>query len=476
MSSSSSSSVQDVEKVTKSDPLKVIDLLEKVQRKASNLQAAKFLDNERILQTPEQLEAIQRAYEERMDGFRDFRSTEAGGSWVRAQAPNFTGPQPEIQPTATQTPLDVDEKEDYNTNINRLKAVKKELTFANTVCGEVKQFLEERLDSRDWDGELRPILQSGGETYMILRGMLRLIKSRGLGEAITVRTSLLKKLDDIPAASSPYLVGEMITKFEQVLLWMRFQYDAVTTTQDDEAMQRAARHALANVPPVQLFKYCPALLSSDEKVARMEAKLLTTAENSVIANEMFRMKRDRLLFEVIVAGIRAITNSASKTSSRMPPSDSMGMSASSSMVNVDHLACLAQQQEQHQLEQDDRQGIAAGAYGKVVTGPGPCYAFQRGECQRGTSCRFTHGEASGKSAGLPHTTAPRGFAPTSQSTPASAPPATPQAHSSRKCVFHLQGHCNEGANCRFAHDTNVGPGNTPGKGSSSSGGMFGSTH
>ena len=164
MSSSSSSSVQDVEKVTKSDPLKVIELLEKVQRKASNQQAAKYLDNERILQTPEQLETIQRAYEERMDGFRDFRLTEDGGIWVRAQAPNFVGPQPQIQPTPIQTPLTVDEKEDYNTINNRLKAVKKELTFANTVCGEVKQFLEERLDSRDWDGELRPILQSGGET------------------------------------------------------------------------------------------------------------------------------------------------------------------------------------------------------------------------------------------------------------------------------------------------------------------------
>jgi len=323
---------------------------------------------------------------------------------------------------------------------------------------------------------LRPILQSGGETYMILRGMLRLIKSRGLGEAITVRTSLLKKLDAIPAASSPYLVGEMLTKFEQVLLWMRFQYDAVTTTQDDEAMQRAARHALANVPPVQLFKYCPALLSSDEKVARMEAKLMTTAENSVIANELFNMKRNRMPFEAIVGGIRAVTNSASKMTSRMASSDSMAMSATSSMASVDHLACLAQQQEQQQLEQDDQEGIAAGAYGKMVTVPGPCYAFQRGECQRGTSCRFTHGETGGKSAGLPLTTATRGFAPTTASTPASAPPATPQAHSSRKCVYYQHGHCNEGANCRFVHDTNVGPGNTPGKGSSISGGMFGSKH
>jgi hypothetical protein len=452
---------------------------------ASNQQAAKYLDNDRVLPTPEQLEAIQRDYEERMDGFRDFRGTEAGQIWLRAQAPNFEGPQPLIQPTDIQTPLTVDEREDYNVNISRLKSVKKELTFANPGCGAVTQYLEDRLDGRDWDGELKPILHSGGETYIILRAMLRLIKNRGLGEVIAVRTSLLKKLDDIPAASNPYMVGEMLTRFEQVLLWMQFQHNAVTTTPDDDAMQRAAARALVHLPPVQLFKHCPALLSSDEKVSRMEAKLMSSAENTVIANEVFRMKRDGMSFEAIVGGIRAVTNNAMKSTSRMPPSDSIGMfasssSSSSSMANMDHLACLAQQQEQSQLEQDDHQRVAAGAYGKVATAPGPCYAFQRGECIRGTTCRFTHGEAGGKSAGLPLTTTARGFVPASASTLASAPPATPAtpaARSSRQCYFYQNnGHCNEGANCRFVHGANVGPGNTPGKGSGSSGGMFGSSH
>jgi len=137
---SSSSSVQASEKVTKSDPLRVIELLEAAQRYASNQQAGKYLNSDRVLQKPEHLEAIQRDYEERMDEFRTFRSTEAGQTWVRGQAPNFVGPQPEIQPTDIQMPLTVDEKEDYKTTTDRLKAVKKELANVNTVCGTVKQF------------------------------------------------------------------------------------------------------------------------------------------------------------------------------------------------------------------------------------------------------------------------------------------------------------------------------------------------
>jgi hypothetical protein len=37
-------------------------------------------------------------------------------------------------------------------------------------------------------------------------------------------------------------------------------------------------------------------------------------------------------------------------------------------------------------ERDGRDG----GFGGRSSGPGVCYAFQRGECERGSGCRFSH--------------------------------------------------------------------------------------
>ena len=74
---------------------------------------------------------------------------------------------------------------------------------------------------------------------------------------------------------------------------------------------------------------------------------------------------------------------------------------------------------------------------KARFGEGPaaapvCYAFQKGECTRGDSCRFSHGEAGGGGGG-----GGGGWA--------GAPP----------CYAFQKGECTRGDACRFSHDPNA---------------------
>ena len=58
--------------------------------------------------------------------------------------------------------------------------------------------------------------------------------------------------------------------------------------------------------------------------------------------------------------------------------------------------------------------------------PGICYAFQKGECERGDACRFSHNEAEADSSTLPK---PRGI-----------------------CYAFNKGECDRGESCRFLHE------------------------
>ena len=68
----------------------------------------------------------------------------------------------------------------------------------------------------------------------------------------------------------------------------------------------------------------------------------------------------------------------------------------------------------------------------MTSKPGICYAHQRGECNRGSNCRFSHDLATVGGTGTPSAT---------DSTTADA------------CTFHRKGTCIHGDNCRFRHES-----------------------
>jgi hypothetical protein len=79
-------------------------------------------------------------------------------------------------------------------------------------------------------------------------------------------------------------------------------------------------------------------------------------------------------------------------------------------------------------------GGSGGGYGGRGGGGAPvCYAFQKGECTRGDACRFSHTEGGGGGGG--------GFG------------ASPR--SSAPCYAFQKGECSRGDSCRFSHDPNA---------------------
>jgi hypothetical protein len=66
----------------------------------------------------------------------------------------------------------------------------------------------------------------------------------------------------------------------------------------------------------------------------------------------------------------------------------------------------------------------------------PCFAFQKGTCDKGKKCTFSHAKASSE-------------------TPAGAGAKTYDT-SKIPCRFHLKGTCEKGAQCKFKHDTKGG--------------------
>lgn len=94
-----------------------------------------------------------------------------------------------------------------------------------------------------------------------------------------------------------------------------------------------------------------------------------------------------------------------------------------------------QTQYQQGYHQQPTLAFAAQAHSRqpvygMTSSPGICYAHQRGECQRGNTCRFSHDLSTGGGAS------------------SAAATATAEA-----CIFHRKGTCTNGDNCRFRHDS-----------------------
>jgi cleavage and polyadenylation specificity factor subunit 4 len=83
----------------------------------------------------------------------------------------------------------------------------------------------------------------------------------------------------------------------------------------------------------------------------------------------------------------------------------------------------------------DRGSFGAGGGG----GGGVCYANQRGECTRGSSCRFSHDGGGGGGGGRGGGRGGRGGSP------------RPGGGGGGECYAFKQGNCNRGSECRFSH-------------------------
>ena len=88
---------------------------------------------------------------------------------------------------------------------------------------------------------------------------------------------------------------------------------------------------------------------------------------------------------------------------------------------------------------DDSGGGGGGGGGSK----GPCYAYQKGNCDRGANCRFSHDGSGGGGGGGGGSKGP--------------------------CYAYQKGNCDRGANCRFSHDDDGGGGGAGGGGGSGSG-------
>ena len=103
-----------------------------------------------------------------------------------------------------------------------------------------------------------------------------------------------------------------------------------------------------------------------------------------------------------------------------------------------------------------RDGYGGGGGGGGGGAP-VCYAFQRGECTRGDACRFSHTEGGG-GGGFARSSAPcyafqKGECTRGDSCRFSHDPnAEAPQRSSQPCYAFQKGECTRGDSCRFAHD------------------------
>ena len=119
----------------------------------------------------------------------------------------------------------------------------------------------------------------------------------------------------LPVATTVGEVGQLMTKLMEVFQLMQIHYEAVTTSVDLAKMARAA-------PPVggavqqEVYKECAPLPTSREKLDIFRAKVGSSAELSVINNQLYQLDvLDGRGYDEIIVRLKTITDRATMSDS-----------------------------------------------------------------------------------------------------------------------------------------------------------------
>jgi hypothetical protein len=333
-----------------------------------------------------------------------------------------------------------------------------------------------------------------------LRKLLTLLSNLGLGNASMVAAELMAMLQALLPANTPAELVSRVESMEAIFLLMGVHYNLVTSTVDQLATDAGGGAVVYKSCPALptrdlmcnlIISLCAATNENSIIASRLDSMNTDRKESfevmasrikqvgaTFISNkkprtgeagagqshammadaaqyqDMFAQQQQQHQVQQVIAHAAQQQQMAQQQQvfDQQLQQQQQQMSQQQPFIYVAHqqqqqqpFAYVAQQQQQLGWQQQQPTTMAFAAqlnarppiYGRS---PGPCYAFQKGECSRGDSCRFSH--VSDPSAG-------RGAS--SATATATAAPMT------QACTFFQDGRCSQGDNCRFRHDRGVQP-------------------
>ena len=284
-------------KISTSNPLGIIQLLQDVQKQAENMQCGQYFGPNVDLQDPQNLQQIRTDLGQRADDYHLFKLSPAGTAYVeevqRIKEENAALEEGEERQPLPALPANIKpltkEEKDYAADVDgRLTRLKKDWDVAAERMGQLKAWLEERLDP-SWDTYMGELIQDLQMAVVIkLPRMLKVLGQHGLGNPTDVRQQLKMEITRLPVANTVGEVGQLITNLMEIYQLMQIHYEAVTTSVDLAKMARAVLPVGGAAQQI-VYKECAPLPTSGEKLEIFRSKLGTSAELGVINNQLYSL-------------------------------------------------------------------------------------------------------------------------------------------------------------------------------------------